>query len=263
MNRFKNILTILFFSLTLVSCEHTKTKQQLGKTASQNQDEKKHNQSTTNPTNKVEDLEVEYIVRSCAYPNWTRTEDTKNNEAVNNYLNLYFYIEPANYSLELIYFDPFRHKLKLTGQFYEREDYIQKIIKMEEPMLKAKVFRYTKIEAIDNPNFKPNSKIETLTLSYNAISCPCAQWSESRFNNFPEKRVNYWLEPANQNIINADTLFNGKDLPVKIKVTGQIISETGFPKNKNLEKVGLDEAGKVFRYTKIEVIRNGQKKRGK
>jgi len=260
MNRLKNILTILFFSLTLVSCEHTKTKQQLHKTISQNLDEKKHNKSATNSTNKVEDLEVECIVRSCACPSWIRTEDTKNNEAVNNYFNLYFYIEPANYSLKQVYFDPFRHKLKLTGQFYEREDYIQKIVKMEEPMLKAKVFRYTKIEAIDNPNFKPNSKIETLTLSYNAISCSCAQWSESRFNNFPEKRVNYWLEPANQNITNADTLFNGENLPVKIKVTGQIISEKGFPKNENLEKAGKGEASKVFRYTKIQIIKNGQKK---
>ena len=38
-------------------------------------------------------------------------------------------------------------------------------------------------------------------------------------------------------------------------------SENGFPK-RNLIKVGQDEAGKVFRYTKIEVLKNGQKKSG-
>lgn len=130
-------------------------------------------------------------------------------------------------------------------------------------MPNAKIFRHTKIETVDKPSFKSNSKIETLTLIYNVISCTCAQWSETRFNKITDKKVYYWLEPANQKLINADTLFNGEDLPVIIKVTGQIINEKGFPKNENLTKVGQDEAGKVFRYTKIEVIKNGQKKNGR
>jgi UPF0288 family protein (methanogenesis marker protein 3) len=51
-------------------------------------------------------------------------------------------------------------------------------------------------------------------------------------------------------------------LPIEIKVTGQIVSENGFPKQKSLTKVGQEEAGKVFRYIKIEIIKNGQKKNG-
>ncbi|CAD0004135.1 hypothetical protein [Flavobacterium chungangense] len=125
---------------------------------------------------------------------------------------------------------------------------------------KAKNNVYTKKVAIDKPGFESKSKIETLTLIYNAISCTCAQWSETRFNSIADKKIYYWLEPATQKLINANKLFNGEDLPVIIKVTGQIISEKGFPKNQNLTKVGQEEAGKVFRYTKIEVIKNGQKK---
>jgi len=118
---------------------------------------------------------------------------------------------------------------------------------------------YTKNEAIDEPDLESEGKIETLTLIYNAISCTCAQWSETRFNNMPDKKIYYWLEPADKKLINADTLFNGENLPVIIKVTGQISNKKGFPKNRNLAKVEA-AAGNVFRYTKIEVIKNGQNK---
>ena len=101
-----------------------------------------------------------------------------------------------------------------------------------------------------------------MTLKYNATSCTCAQWSETRFSNNSDNKTNYWLEPANEKLINADNLYNGENLPVIIKVTGQVITENGFPK-RYLSKVGQDEAGKVFRYTKIEVIQNGRKKNGR
>lgn len=266
MIRPKNIFTILLFCLTLVSCGQTKTKQQIEQKELQKTVEhydKVISDSTNKLTNKIENLEVEYTVWGCACPNWIQTKDNIDNDTTKNYLKLHFYIEPANKTLELpIYFDAFRHRLKITGQFYEREDYPQGTIEMEEKMPKAKVFRYSKLEVIDNTNFKPDSKVETLTLIYNAISCPCAQWSETRFNNDAENKIYYWLEPANEKLITADTLFNGENLPVIIKVTGQVITENGFPK-RELAKVGQDDAGKVFRYTKIEVIQNGQKKNGR
>jgi len=267
MKRPKNILTILLFSLTLVSCGQTKTKQQIDRNELQNKLENKHHKivsdSTNKLTDKIENLEIEYTVWGCACPNWIQTKDNENNDTTKAYLKLHFYIEPSNKSLELpIYFEAFRHKLKITGQFYEREDYPQGTIEMEEKMPKAKVFRYSKLEVVDNPNFKPGSKVETLTLIYNAISCTCAQWSETRKNEDTNKKQNFWLEPANEKLIKVDTLYNGENLPVIIKVTGQLISENGFPK-RELTKVGKDEAGKVFRYTKIEVLQNGQKKNGR
>ncbi len=266
MKTLKNTLTLFLFALTVASCGQTKTSQQLEYSKSLKQLDRNYSKvisdSTNILTNKVENLEVEYTVWGCACPQWIQSKDNANNDTTKNYLKLHFYIEPADKSLELpIYFDAFRHRLKITGQFYQRKDYPQGTIEMEEPMPKAKVFRYSKIEIIDNPNFKSDSKVETLILTHGVLACTCAQWSESRFNNNTDKKTNYWLEPANESLINADTLFNGENLPLIIKVTGQVVTENGFPK-RELAKIGQDEAGKVFRYMKIEVIQNGQKKNG-
>lgn len=267
MKRLKNIFPILLLSLILVSCGQTKTKQQIEQKESQNQVESKYNKvisdSTNKLTDKIENLEIEYTVWGCACPNWIKTKDNEDNDTTKNYLKLHFYIEPAKKSIELpIYFDAFRHRLKITGQFYEKEDYPQGTIEMEEKMPKAKVFRYSKLEVIDNPNFKADSKVETITLIYNAISCTCAQWSTTRKSEDTDRKQNYWLEPANEKLINTDKLFNGENLPVIIKVTGQVVTENGFPK-RELAKVEQEEAGKVFRYTKVEVVQNGQKKNGR
>ncbi len=217
--------------------------------------------STNTLTGKTENLELDYIVWGCACANWVTPTDLDKYQD-NKLAEHCIFIEPASDSMELpIYFDAARHRIKVKGQFYTRPDYPKGTVQTEEQLEKARVFRYTEIQVIDKPNFKPNSKVQTLTLSYNAISCTCAQWSEPQFDNNPEKRARYWLEPSNQNLINADTLFDGENLPVQIKVTGQIVSENGFPK-RNLSKVGQDEAGKVFRYTKIQVLKNGQKKNG-
>ena len=267
MNSLKNILTISLFVLTLSSCGQTRTEQKPDNKELQKQTEKKYTKVISDSTNiltdKIENLEVSYHVIGCACPNWIRTRDEESTYTTKTIKDFYFYIEPADKTLELpIYFDAFRHSLKITGQFYQRKDYPQGTIEMEEPMPKAKVFRYTKNEVIDKPNFKADTKTETLTLIYNAISCTCAQWSETRFRNVTEKKKYYWLEPATDKLISADTLFNGENLPVIIKVTGQVVTENGFPK-RDLSKVGQDEAGKVFRYTKIEVVQNGQKKNGR
>ncbi|KIC62707.1 hypothetical protein [Chryseobacterium taiwanense] len=260
----KNILTLLLLSLTLVSCEQAETKKRVDEVITHKQIENKHTKVISDSTNiltdKVENLELEYTVWGCACPQWIQSKDNENSDKTKNYLKLHFYIEPADSTIELpIYFDAFRHRIKVTGQFYEREDYPKGTLETEEPMPKAKVFRYKKLEVIDNPNFKIDSKVEQLTLIYNAISCTCAQWSEDRKREDNNKKRYYWLEPANEKLIDADRLFNGKNLPIIIKVTGRVVTENGFPK-RELSKVGQDEAGKVFRYTKIEVIQNGQKK---
>ncbi|WP_113635884.1 hypothetical protein [Nubsella zeaxanthinifaciens] len=259
MKQLINILTILLSCIITVSCEQTIKSEKVNKTEKkivENNYSKIISDSTNKLTNKIEKFEVQYRVWGCACPQWIKTKDTiKQNEEKTKYIDFHFYLQPADKSLELpIYFDAFRHFVKVEGQFYENKDYPQGTIEMEEPMPKAKVFRYTKYEIIDNPNFKPESKIETLTLTYNAISCTCAQWSEKKYADNPEKRVYYWLEPANDKLIKADELFNGENLPIIIKVTGQIITEKGFPKRR-LVKVGEDKAGKVFRYTKIEIIK--------
>jgi len=90
------------------------------------------------------------------------------------------------------------------------------------------------------------------TLSYAAIACTCAQWSNK---NKKGENEYFYLEPINKNLINADDLWNGNNIPLTIKVTGNLISENDYPEyftKQSLYKGG--EKGKVFRYTKIEVI---------
>lgn len=99
---------------------------------------------------------------------------------------------------------------------------------------------------------------QTITLNYNVISCTCPQWSESKYNEKPDKEY-FYLEPANDKLINANNLWHGENIPLQIQVTGQIITEAGYPRGFGSKKE-KPEAGKVFRYTKIRVLQNGQKK---
>jgi hypothetical protein len=102
-------------------------------------------------------------------------------------------------------------------------------------------------------------KTETLILEYNAIACTCAQWSETKYSNKPDSKIYYWLEPDNNFLIMADSLFDGNNLPIRIKVTGKISKEHGFPDGMNYAKVSKKEAGKVFRYSHITVLNSGKK----
>ena len=54
-------------------------------------------------------------------------------------------------------------------------------------------------------------------------------------------------------------MFDGKNFPVQIQVKGKVIAESGYPKDYNLAK-GKGDPAKVFRYTEIKVLQNGQKK---
>lgn len=110
-----------------------------------------HHDRTNKLSDKVETLEVQYTVWGCACPNWIRIKDAESNDTTRNYLGLHFYIEPADESPGLPNnFDAFKQHLKLTGQFYEKEDYPQGTPETEEPLPKARVFRYTKMEILEN-----------------------------------------------------------------------------------------------------------------
>jgi hypothetical protein len=108
-----------------------------------------------------------------------------------------------------------------------------------------------------------NGSEKTLKLSYNAIACSCAQWSESKFNKKSEDRIYYYLERENSKLIDAEKLWNGNNIPLEIEVTGEIVTENGLPsyyKYDSKSGKGKLEPGIVFRYKKIKVLRNGTKK---
>ena len=215
--------------------------------------------STNTLTGKTENLELEYIVWGCACANWVTPTDFDKYQD-NKLAEHCIFIEPASIDLQLpLYFDPGRHKIKVQGQFYIKLDYPKGTVQGEEKLEKAKVFRYTKFE-VRKKNIEYSPKNDTtLNLSYNAISCTCAQWSATKSITDTGKREYVYLEPANDKLINADELYKGNNLPIQIQVTGQIVSYAGYPTGYNPTK-GNPKAETVFRYTKIKVIENVQTK---
>ncbi len=156
MNLIVKTFIVLLTSILLVCCGQKSSAVQVKKD-SQNQTDQKYNKVISDSTNKltdeIEQLEVEYTVWGCACPNWIQTKYNQNNDSTVNYLSLHFYIEPANKSLELpANFDAEKNKLKIKGQFYEKEDYPQGTVEMEEPMPKARVFRYTELTILEKNN---------------------------------------------------------------------------------------------------------------
>ena len=151
-----NVLHILLLSLLLTSnaCGSRQTKDvvpEIEQTV-----EKKYTRDISDPTNTLtgitEILELEYIVWGCACANWVTPTDRMKYED-NGLAEHCIYIEPADESLNLpAYFDAFKHRIKVTGRFYVKPDYPKGTIEMEEPIEKAKVFRYTKIEIIEIDN---------------------------------------------------------------------------------------------------------------
>ena len=218
----------------------------------------------SDPTNTLngttETLELNYIVWGCACANWvTQTDFNKFQD--DKLVEHCIFIEPATKELEIpMYFDPSRHFVKVTGQFYVKPDYPKGTIQGEEQLEKAKVFHYTKIDVFKKDiEYSPKDDT-TLNLSYNAIECTCAQWSDNKSSSDTVRHY-YFLEPANNKLINADKLWKGNNLPLEIQVTGQIVSYAGYPTGYNPTK-GQPKAETVFRYSKIKVVKNGKTKNG-
>jgi hypothetical protein len=89
----------------------------------------------------------------------------------------------------------------------------------------------------------PLNRDTTLVLWYSATGCTCAQWGDA-------KEQYYYLVPANDKLIQADTLWDGVTFPLKVKVTGKVISYSDVPKS-YLGGKSKPDPGNVFRYTKI------------
>lgn len=210
---------------------------------------------TNTLTGKTETLQLYYIAWGCACANWATPEDLAKYQG-DTLAEHCIFIEPATPALEVpLYFEPGRHGITVTGQFYVRSDYPKGTMKTEEQLDKARVFRYNKIEVFKKDIDYSPEEDTTVTLSYNAIGCTCAQWSYSSQEG-DTKRDYLYLEPASDKLINADNLFKGNNLPLQIRVTGQIVSYDGYPTGFDPIK-DVPKGGIVFRYTKIKVLRNG------
>ncbi|WP_162304165.1 hypothetical protein [Chryseobacterium mulctrae] len=119
------------------------------------------------------------------------------------------FIEPENKNIELpIYFDPSRHRLILKGQFYVYPDYPKGTPETEEPLKKAKVFRYSEMKIIDIPKSFSKKEEKTFILNYDPIACECAKWFQSKYSENLNEREYFYLERKSENLPNADSLYN-------------------------------------------------------
>ncbi|CAN5810942.1 hypothetical protein BH11BAC4_BH11BAC4_25460 [soil metagenome] len=110
----------------------------------------------SDPANKLESniqtLELQYTLWGCACADWIEVTDAARFRD-SGFLAHHIFIEPANADLnfEDSFFQFEKENIVVTGQFYEKEDYPQGTVKLEESLAKAKVFRYTKIRFVKKP----------------------------------------------------------------------------------------------------------------
>ncbi len=110
-------------------------------------------ETISNPANKLDGntqtLVLEYIVWGCACAPWITSENYKKYQD-SGLASHCIYIEAANDSLDVPKsFDPFKQKIRVTGQFYVLPDLPKGTTPSEEPMKKAKVFCFNKIMISD------------------------------------------------------------------------------------------------------------------
>ena len=99
----------------------------------------------------------------------------------------------------------------------------------------------------------PGKKV-TITVSYAAIECGCPQWVESKLKKrkiLGETEYLY-LEPTNKRLKSANSLWDGKNLPLTLKVTGRFSSKKETPITYHTK--GIPEKARIFWYDNITIV---------
>lgn len=99
-----------------------------------------------------------------------------------------------------------------------------------------------------------SGKTITITVSYAAIACGCPQWFETKFKDvkFLEGVERFYLEPVRKNFINANDLWDGRHLPLTLKITGRFSNKKEMPRTYHTK--GVPEKARIFWYDKITVV---------
>ncbi len=98
------------------------------------------------------------------------------------------------------------------------------------------------------------AKTITIIVSYAAIECGCPQWFESKFQkqSFLKGVERFYLEPTNKTIVNANNLWDGQTLPLRLKLVGRFSDNKELPKTYNSKMI--PEKARIFWYNKIDII---------
>lgn len=228
----------------------------------------------------VQTEEFHYIItaRACAY--WA-TLDVIEKYENDNLASHCVYIEPAGASVILPDTIGYHGDIvQFTGQYYVGKGYPKGYKKGEQQVDKARVFRYTSYKVVkSNYSQSVTDRIDsakylvekgtlsgpriTLDVSYAVQACTCPQWFETKKKKpFNEDVELFYLENAHSNITKADTLFNGTNIPIRIRVSGRFYPKNGYPANYFPAK-GDPQPARVFRYDKIKLLESGEISPGK
>jgi hypothetical protein len=121
------------------------------------------------------------------------------------------------------------------------------------------VFIYTKHNVMfwERPK-NLSDKTETIEVSYIAWACDCANWLPIPRKN-PDTEILdtdcIFIEPATDDLEVPDNFWSGGASQKKLKLTGNYYQTEGIPKGYEMETDLKPDKAKVFRYTKIEVVK--------
>jgi hypothetical protein len=111
--------------------------------------------SCTTKENKLEPntqkIQLQYVAFACACANWATAKDIKQYSDTGNLSEHCIFVEPENLKLTLS--DTLGYNgdiVEFTGKYYVNKGYPKDYLQNEEPVEKAKVFRYTSYKIIDS-----------------------------------------------------------------------------------------------------------------
>lgn len=105
--------------------------------------------SSNKLNSKTETVEFHYISWACACANWATVSDINKYQDTGKLSDHCVFVEPANQSLALN--DTLGYNgdiVQFTGQYYVDKGFPKDYVENEEPVEKAKVFRYTSYKII-------------------------------------------------------------------------------------------------------------------
>jgi hypothetical protein len=119
--------------------------------------------------------------------------------------------------------------------------------KNKPPILPVKI---TEIIELSKHRKGPKKVKDTvITVEYGAVSCTCAQWVIFS----KQDREYIYLERVDKRLIEADHIWDGKHLPLNLKLTGSFYKNKGIP-SRYREVKGSPYPAKIFKYRKIEIL---------
>ena len=94
----------------------------------------------------------------------------------------------------------------------------------------------------------------TVSFSYAAIACGCAQWvnTKSKSVDLEDEVEHFYLEPLTDSLIMPDSLWDGSHLPFIVKVSGRFSKQTELPVTRH-SKSTIEKA-RIFWYDNIIIV---------